>query len=94
MVYRVMPEDDVFVGYEVDAGFVSQVPNPLVYPVVEGENITIDAEVLKVVAPVTPGQAAGPFATPEAAAEAAEVAEFTPSAEVAAVLGTDEALAT
>ena len=94
MVYRVMLEDDVFVGYEVDAGFVSQVPNPLVYFTVEDENITIDAEVLKMIALVTPGKPTGPFATREAAAEAAKVAEFTPSPEVEAALGTDEALAT
>ena len=44
--YRVMLEDDVFVGYTVDAGYVSQVGNPLAYFAVEDENITIDASTI------------------------------------------------
>ena len=40
--YRVLPGDDVFVGYTVEDGYFSRTANPIVYAAVEGD-ITVDA---------------------------------------------------
>ena len=90
MIYRAMLEDDVFVGYEVEAGYAAQEGNPLAYPRAEAENITI-LTIPIAPAPVSP-DAPLVYDTPGAAAEAAKVAAFTPSPEVEDALTTDDAL--
>ena len=45
--YRAMEGDDVFIGYTMEAGYVSQVGNPLVYPAIE-DDITVDASTIPI----------------------------------------------
>ena len=47
MVYRVLLNDNVFVGYTVDAGYISPAENPLRYAV--GSDITVDGNEIPVV---------------------------------------------
>ena len=45
--YRVMPGDDVFVGYAMEEGYTSKSANPLAYPAVGGD-ITVDANTIRI----------------------------------------------
>ena len=45
--YRVLPGDDVFVGYTVEEGYTAHAGNPLVYTAVTG-NVTVDAGTVRI----------------------------------------------